>query len=222
MRVDQAFDEMSSDYDERIRRYVPHYEQLVACASNLPTDQVHQVLDLGSGSGAVIRSLLDQKEDLVITAVDASTDMIELLKGRFQTYQVLTHQVWLQDLALSPGQFQLITASMSIHHLVTSEKAELFSKLFHLLSLGGALQISDAIISKTDEDHQHFIDSWRSLVMDNGGTETDWQDIMEHYDQYDRPDNRETHERLLYKAGFHEVTPTFQQGHWISLRATRD
>ncbi len=222
MRVDQAFDEMARDYDERIRRYVPHYERLVQHAADLPATVVKRVVDLGSGTGAVISSLLSQSDELYITAVDASSDMVELLERRFADHHIDYHRSWFQDLDLATRSYDLATACMSIHHLDTQEKADIYAKLYDALAPGGRLQLSDLMIDKTDRGHASFLELWQQTVMQQGGSPQDWREIMEHYDAYDRPDDLSTHETLLHAAGFSRVEVTFQRGYWISLRAHKD
>jgi len=92
----------------------PETEILVGCAlTHLPKDQAANVLDLGTGSGAVALAIAQDRPDVTVTATDISADALRI--ARYNAHSLgLTHVKFQQGDWYSPmrdRKFSLIVAN---------------------------------------------------------------------------------------------------------------
>lgn len=219
-----VFDEMSSEYTGIMDDMVPFYRtSLAAMLKYIPSGkQVDHILDLGCGNGNVTALCRAVYPDAHIHLLDASAEMLALCEKRFGTDNLSFEQNTFQKFQSSQGQFDLVTAGMSVHHLDGAEKMALFGTLHYALSAGGVFACADLMIDKSDARHPAFLESWRSFIYSNGRTEEDWIWLIDHYDKYDRPSSFDDMQFWLNDAGFVSVNLSWEEGFWGCLHAVKE
>lgn len=104
----------------------------------------HQIVDLGCGTGAGTFALLDRFPDAHVTAVDASTENLQLLRDKACARGVGERvRTVLADLDAAPwpdlGAPDLVWASASMHHLANPDSA--LRMIRDLLAPGGLFAV---------------------------------------------------------------------------------
>lgn len=132
------------DYDARIRTFIPDYESMLdaavgaLAAAQRPTVDV---LDLGTGTGALAARVARARPEATILGIDEDPGMLHMAArrlGRRATLEVA-------DFVRAPfPRCDAITASFSLHHVEHRRtKARLFARARTALRRGGVLVSAD-------------------------------------------------------------------------------
>jgi ubiquinone/menaquinone biosynthesis C-methylase UbiE len=83
--VKRHLDVAAEDYDIQIRRFIPHYDDMIRTGVELlaalaPADG--HVLDLGGGTGSLSRAVLDGLPGMRVTVLDVDADMLDEARRR--------------------------------------------------------------------------------------------------------------------------------------------
>lgn len=157
-------------YLELIRAEIPRFDELQAEAIAAIPSPPRRVLDLGIGTGETSRRLLDAYPEAEITGLDASPEMV----FRARELGIDVRLARMED-PLPDGPWDLVIAVLSVHHLRSEGKRELFRRV---RAQSRALVIGDVVadrpaITPIDPDYD-FPDRAEDLAAWCGG-EIRWQ-----------------------------------------------
>jgi tRNA (cmo5U34)-methyltransferase len=166
------------------------------------------LLDAGCGAGNYTLKLLEAMPELRVTLIDLSRPMLDRALERVKPLartEVQALQGDIRELDLGTEQFDLIVASMVLHHLrEEAEWSSVFQKLWRALKPGGSLWISDFV--------SHSIPPIQEMMWEQYGeylTQLKNADYKEHVFRYvekeDSPRPLLFQTDLLRSAGFGAV-----------------
>jgi tRNA (cmo5U34)-methyltransferase len=126
---------------ERDAKRAPQW-QLMADLLPFERDEAFLAADLGAGTGAASRAILDRYPNARVILTDFSSKMIEegrrhleRYEGRFDYLRFdMEHEDWPPGL---PGGLGAVVTSMCVHHLSDERKEGLFKQIFAHLAPGG-------------------------------------------------------------------------------------
>ena len=226
MDVGKEFDSITEGYSNNMTRWVPYYrEMLIQIVNSLPMEfYPNDILDLGAGNGNVTALLLNQYPDANYSLVDISEKMLGTAAQRFKNKSNLHYElVDFQSLNFPDQKFDLITAGITLHHLLGKEKKVLFQKLFKWLNPGGFFCCSDLFVCRTNEPyHTKVIAGWKNDAFQRGTTPDEWKWIMDHYNTFDFPNSFEDQHLWLTQAGFKNPKITWQVKAWGTILAKKE
>jgi tRNA threonylcarbamoyl adenosine modification protein (Sua5/YciO/YrdC/YwlC family) len=176
-----------STYLEMVRGDLPEYDELQRQLVAASGEQVHRILDLGTGTGETAAQLLERHPGATVTAVDENDRMLEVARARLGEGLVATHVGMLQH-PLPSGGFDLVSSALAIHHLDGSEKADLFRRIREVLAPGGRFVLADLVLPETGSDRPRGVT-----------------------DGYDKPDTLSDQLGWLQDAGFAPVSVTWSE-----------
>jgi len=222
IKIGEVFDEIQEEYTRKMIGWVPHYRELIQkLAESFPVKwSPQQILDLGSGNGNITATLLNRFPQSQYTLLDASEKMLEEAAQRFIGEQFTFYNAMIQDVDFESNQFDLVTASFSLHHLPTADKEIAIQSAYRWLRPGGYFAYADLFIAKSDPEHSPFYDDWEEFVKDSGNDD-DWNYLSEHYSAHDHPDNLFTQLRWLQNLHFKEINLHILENYWVYLRAQK-
>jgi tRNA (cmo5U34)-methyltransferase len=135
-----------------VRTEVPGYDRLQdevgAATEGLSADIV---LELGVGTGETARRVLARHPDAHLVAIDDSDEMLAAAAQTLRAHAPDLRRGRLQD-PLPEGPFDLAIAALSVHHLGSSGKADLFARLAPKLRPGGRFVLADVVIPPDPAD----------------------------------------------------------------------
>lgn len=219
--IADEFTEFSKNYTNDMIRCVPHYLKLVSGFTEaLPTTfSPKNILDLGCGNGNITKNLLRVFPDAQITLLDASKEMLNLCRIRFNNYKIDYVASYFDDFDFKKNQYDMVVAGFSLHHCDANKKKELFKKIQYTLKTGGIFSCADLMINKENPEHPSLIKKWKRFVIENYSSNEKWIWIMEHYNEFDKPDNFKDQINWLEDAGFTNTEITYKKDYWIHLQA---
>lgn len=178
----------------------------------------HRILDVGSGDGILLATVLEAFPESSGVAVDFSPLMLEQAKQRLAKFGSratigeadLQTPAWKERLA---GPFDAIVSGFAIHHLPHDRKRVLYQEIFDLLSPGGAFLNCEHVASTTPGIEQLFDDAMTEhlyLRRKEKGEEVPMEQVRREF--MERPDRAanilalvEDQCRWLREIGFQDV-----------------
>lgn len=217
------FNEFSVNYTEDMIRCVPHYLKLLsAFVEDLPKHfNPKRILDLGCGNGNVTFEMIQKFPDSKYVLLDASQEMIELCRRRFRGCDIEYVTSYFMDYHFETNNFDLVTAGFSLHHCDANEKQQIFRRIYESLKEGGIFSCSDLMIDKAHPEHIQFLKKWELFVKANYSDAEKWEWLMEHYNEYDKPDALNKQVKWLEETGFNTIQETVLGSHWTFLSAVK-
>jgi tRNA (cmo5U34)-methyltransferase len=111
-------------YPELIRSEVPRYDELQEQAIAAIPFPPARVLELGMGTGETTRHLIEAYPDSWVIGLDASADMVFRARENYDDVQLARMEDPLPD-----GPWDLVIGVLSIHHLTSDQKKNLFRQV---------------------------------------------------------------------------------------------
>jgi tRNA (cmo5U34)-methyltransferase len=143
---------------EEYRRCIeelPRYEELqdaAAAATAAAGFAPREILELGTGTGETARRVLALHPDAKLTGVDESPPMLEEARRSLPPQQLREMRLGrLQD-PLPSGPFDLVRSALTVHHLTSDGKRDLFHRVAGVLAPGGRFVLADVVIPERPED----------------------------------------------------------------------
>ena len=138
-------------YLESVQAEVPDYETLQEqTAAATGEAGLHDILELGVGTGETARRVLERHPDARLIAIDESPPMLERARASLPASADL-RVGRLQD-ALPAGPFDAVVSALAVHHLTSAEKRDLFARVASVLRPGGLFVLADVVVPERPED----------------------------------------------------------------------
>ncbi len=157
-------------YLEQVRAEVPRYEELQEQAIAAIPFAPERVLELGMGTGETTRRLIEAYPDSWVIGLDGSPDMVFRAREVYDDVQLARIEDPLPD-----GPWDLVIGVLSIHHLTTDQKQNLFRRVreqARSLVIADVVQ-SDVAVTPLDPGYD-FPETAEDLAEWSGG-EITWQ-----------------------------------------------
>ncbi len=222
--IADEFDAFSANYTQDMIGCVPYYEILMShFKDHLPKGfKPTRVLDLGCGNGNATATFIKKYPKAHYTFLDASKEMLNLCEQRFNNYSIEFVNTYFQDFDFRSSSFDLVVAGFSLHHCKTEEKQLLFKEINHTLTKGGVFMCSDLMIHKENTDHATLKENWKQFVQRTFPDGAKWKWLMEHYDEFDKPDNLKDQVVWLKEAKFDNIDVKVYENYWGHFRAIKN
>ena len=207
-KVEQFYDQLSSQYSELIAKCVPRYRELIYNMFHyIPEDfQPKRILDLGCGTGNLTDQMFKNFPEAEIDALDISEDILNESRKRFSNIPTIRYiQADFKSMHLAPGSYDLIMSSIAIHHIDDPDKIKLYAEVYQALKPGGIFIFADQTRGISDEIYKKNISAWKEEAFKLGSTQENWDMWMEHQDAHDFHTPITWHLEELEKAGFNET-----------------
>jgi SAM-dependent methyltransferase len=151
-------------------------------------------LDLGSGDGILLATLLKAYPEASGVAVDFSPLMLEQARGRLERFAPRVRVVE-ADLAdpgwrgRVSGPFDAVVSGFAIHHLSHERKRALYAEIYGLVAPGGVFLNAEHVASTTPRVEEMFDDAMVDHLFErrrDGGEEVSREQVRREF--LDRPD----------------------------------
>jgi tRNA (cmo5U34)-methyltransferase len=204
------FDVRAAGYDDHMRDdifetdaiFTQFYQAL--CSPIEATDEPLNILDLGVGTGLEIEALLQRAPNALITGVDVSQHMLQLLRKRYAAHMGQITLVTDSYLTMPLGvqAYDYIISAMSVHHLLRAAKCELYAKIHAAVKPGGKYIEGDSVIPLEMENE--FLAEYRESIAGMPPADDGYYHI-------DIPFSIESQRSLLLEVGFRDFELVWQR-----------
>ena len=200
-----------NDYDDRIRRLIPLYDELipeVARALAHSARRIRRIVDLGVGTGALAQACLDQVPEARVWGIDADAAMMQVARkrlGRRMTRVTLVEGSFL-DVPLPACD--AIVASYALHHIRTiRQKQTFYRRCYAALRPGGVLVNGDCAPASTPQGFAQDLNVWFTHLARTFGGRAGAKRVYESWADEDTYVPLADELKLLQRAGFKTDVP---------------
>ena len=190
------------DYLGLMRRLIPFYDKqrdLMRALIPFKRDAPLRVLDLGCGPGLMAADILAEFPYASVTLFDLTTEMIGVCRARLEGSNRATYRVGDFRADDFGDDYDVIIASLSLHHLERSERPTFFRRAHQSLSAGGHLIAAEVIVDESPTVRERQYELWRQHMTAEGEDGSAW--YQKHLAK-DHPIEISTLLAMLLEAGF--------------------
>ena len=202
-------------YDVEIRRFIPHYDDMLATGVELLSSlapATARVLDLGGGTGALSAAVLRGLPEVRVTLLDVDPAMLDEARRRLATFG--------DRVEFREGSFldplpaaDAVVASLALHHVRDlGAKTELYRAIHAALAPGGAFINLDAAITESPRLNALMFARWAARMAEHGIADAEARDHFATWAREDRYFPLDDELATLRHAGFAEVECFWRRG----------
>ena len=211
-------------YDAEIRRFIPHYDDMLATGvellSSLALPTAH-VLDLGGGTGALSAAMLRGLPEAHVTILDVDRAMLDEARRRLVAFG--------DRVQFREGSFldplpaaDAVVASLALHHVRDHGiKTDLYRAIHAALSPGGVFLNLDAAITEGPRLNALLFDRWAAHMSVQGIPDAEAREHFAAWAGEDRYFPLDEELAALRRAGFAEAECFWRRGGTAILCALR-
>ena len=130
-----------TEYDRRIRTFIPDYEEILDAAADVVQPDARTIVELGIGTGALAARCLKRAPAAAVVGFDADPGILALAARRLRHAGTL-HTANFVRAALPRAD--AVVASFALHHVRTRQaKTQLYRRIRAALRPGGLLVSAD-------------------------------------------------------------------------------
>lgn len=216
------FNKVSRKYDEQRRKLIPCFEDLYGIAAALAVlgKDSPRVLDLGAGTGIMSSFILEKYPKSKLTLIDLSDGMLEIAKERFSDHSNITYIASDYTTFDYKEQYDLVISSLSIHHLIDSDKQKLFKKLYSTMTPGSIFINVDQVLGNTDYLENLYKSDWKMYIEESGLDMYEISSAIERT-KLDRMSTLDQQLQWLIHAGFADVDCVYKYYNFVVMFARK-
>ncbi|MGB9979051.1 class I SAM-dependent methyltransferase [Methanobacterium sp.] len=216
-KVKAHFEEESAEFDEIIRKLIPHYKDMInALISSIPFehDAPVKVLDLGCGTGTVTKTLKEEFKKADVTCLDLAENMIEMAKIKLKDYNDIEYVIGdFYDYNFTE-KYDVIVSSLALHHLATDEdKKGFYKKIYEALRHGGIFLNADAVLGSSKYLQDLYTSTWKKFMNQSISMEEIEKKWIPAAEEEDHPAKLIDHIDWLRDTGFKDVDVIWKYYH---------
>ena len=222
----EYFSRLADEYDERIVRCVPRYEEMLdQLLDVIPAERAGgRVLEMGTGTGGLTSRYLERYPSAELVGIDASYEMLATARTRCARDHVGSVAPRLirsefEELALAPMRFDVVTSSISLHHI--ADKKPVYERVFDLLRPGGVFVFADQCAGADERLHHRNWSLWLAFLDEKGASQKEIDSWLEHAARHDHYEPVATHFQYLEECGFESVDCVWRHLIWGIISAQR-
>ncbi|MFD4637926.1 class I SAM-dependent methyltransferase [Lentzea sp. NPDC058436] len=105
----------------------------------------HRVLDVGCGTGNLLRAIGKRHRDVELVGIDPDLKMLARAERKLRRagLEAKLDRGFAQELAFPDASFDRVFSSLMLHHLDSASQAEMLAEVRRLLKPGGLLVLAD-------------------------------------------------------------------------------
>lgn len=208
--MDNTTPHSSHEYDEKVRRTIPFYEEFHNQTIGLiraVKPETREWLDTGCGSGFLVQKAIKEFPACKFYLADPAPAMLEQgrirLKNLDRTRIVFLDTVDTENIPADyENKFEVITAIQSHHYLKQKERIKATERCYALLKSGGIYITFENIKPQSATGIEISLKRWMVFQMSRG---RDQKTVTHHRNRFDTayfPITVKDHLELLKRAGF--------------------
>lgn len=219
--VARTFNSVADKYDMQRDKLIPLMDIFYGTAVDLvKISNNGTILDLGAGTGLLTKWVVEKYPNAKYTLVDIADEMLEIAKQRFKGFNNITFKIEDYRYGIHGEKYNAIISSMSIHHLDSDEKRNLYKDIFNALEDGGIFINADQVKGE-DEESEEIVKGYQLNHIENCSLSREEKDNTYERIKLDKMDKMSDQINMLKEAGFKSVDIYYKYYNYIVFRASK-
>jgi tRNA (cmo5U34)-methyltransferase len=215
--IRNAFNAVATEYDAQREFVIPQMREYYGAAiwaaeSDTPDPAI---LDIGAGTGLFSALLLQKFPGAQMTLLDISEKMLDVARQRFTGRENIRYVVSDYSRAELYGPYDIVCSALSIHHLSTVDKRDLFRRIFAALRPGGLFVNADQADGETPYFRERNLAYWNEFLRNGPLNDGQHTEILKRRDMLDRNEKLSDQLEWLREAGFTDVDVVYKNRTFI-------
>jgi ubiquinone/menaquinone biosynthesis C-methylase UbiE len=188
-----------TEYDARIRTFIPHYEEMLAVAADSIPANARTIVDLGIGTGALAGRCARRARAATIVGIDSDGEILKMARRRLGSRAELLCGSFLR---VPLPRCDAVVASLALHHIASvAAKARLYSRIHAALRPRGVLVTVDCHPAGDPDLAREHQQAWTAHLL-KSYTKPEAQKLMRAWSHEDYYRSLATEAGLMQRAGF--------------------
>lgn len=137
-------------YMKMVLEEVPSYRELqTELAEATRGIEARSILELGTGTGETAAAVAAVHPGARLVGIDESEAMLETARQRLPDADL---RVQMLEQPLPEGSFDLVISALTVHHLDSPGKADLFRRVHDRIRPGGRFVLADVVVPNDPDD----------------------------------------------------------------------
>jgi len=220
--VAKIFNSAAEKYDMQRNELIPLMDIFYGTAVELVkiNNEKGKILDLGAGTGLLTKLVIKKYPNAKYTLVDIADEMLAIAKERFETLDNISFNVEDYRVGISGGKYEAIISALSIHHLDSYEKRNLYKNIFNMLEEGGVFINADQVKGE-DCDSEEIVKEYQLSYIENCSLLREEKDDTYGRIKLDKMDKMSVQINMLKEAGFKSVDIYYKYYNYVVFRARK-
>lgn len=195
------------EYDERIKKTLPYYEEFYKQVIDVVKTQFNKSLawlDVGCGTGKMAEIALRTVAIEKFIFCDSSVNMIEIAKRRFESKNTEFIASSILNLCTNT-HFDVITAIQVFHYFERKERIQAIKQCYEMLYAKGIFITFENFAPHSEAGKKLLLERWKSYQLSQG---KDIAECNRHIDRYGKeyfPISILEHLEVMEQCGFKNV-----------------
>jgi tRNA (cmo5U34)-methyltransferase len=220
--MSKMFNSAAEKYDMQRKELIPLMDIFYSTAVELVkiNNEKAKILDLGAGTGLLTELVIKKYPNAEYTLVDIAKEMLAIAKERFESVDNVSFNVEDYRDRISGGKYEAIISSMSIHHLDSLEKRNLYKNIFNSLEDWGVFINADQVEGE-DGESEEIIKEYQLSYIENCSLSREEKDKTYERIKLDKMDKMSVQISMLKEAGFKSVDIYYKYYNYVVFRARK-
>jgi len=220
--LQKQFNEVAQNYDKQRKKLIPCFEDFYKIATALAEleNDSPKVLDLGAGTGLFSSYILKKYPNAHLTLIDLSEGMLEIAKKRFHHHVDIKYIVSDYSKFEYQERYDLVISSLSIHHLIDSEKMELYHKVYSIMNNNSIFINADQVLGNTKFLDFLYKSDWEKYIEYSGLDQNEITSARERT-KLDKMTTLDQQLEWLNDAGFSDVDCMYKYYNFVVMYARK-
>lgn len=221
-KILEAFNNASDNYDKYRKQAIPNMDIFYKTLIDEITGYTKpEILDLGAGTGILSEMIYNIYPTSNLTLLDFSEDMLKKAEKKFENTNNIKY-IKADYLKYDfTNKYDIITSSLSIHHLENTKKQELYNKIYDTLNHGGIFVNADLALGNTPNTEEIYKQKDYNHLKKQDIPEEEKQKLTERR-KLDKPATIKQNMKYLEKAGFTDVDVYYKYYRYFVMKAKKE
>jgi len=204
-RIKEHFEKEAAVFDRLFFKVMPRYQEMMqAVIDGIPFDKNDRlkIVDLGCGTGNLSQRLISAYPNAHITCIDMAENMLTMARAKLEGNRSISFRLGdIRDFDYQ-SKYDVIVASMVLHHIEGKDKPRFYRRLYDALSRGGVFLSIDIFISSHSHLQKLYMDKWKRFMKSKGLPVKKINEMIARHQREDRPVCFQDELTMLRKSGF--------------------
>ncbi|NMB77610.1 MAG: class I SAM-dependent methyltransferase [Methanomicrobiales archaeon] len=215
--VRKAFNRFAHEYDTHREYIIPDMRNYYGAAvwAMETQETCPEILDVGAGTGLLSAYVLEKFPDARLTLMDISEKMLDMARQRFAARPETKYTICDYSRTELGGPYDIICSALSIHHLVTEDKRQLFHRIHAALRPGGMFVNADQADGETLYFRERNLRYWNGFLKSGPMSPEQHAEILNRRNTLDKNEKLSLQLSWLREAGFADVDVAYKNRTFI-------